>query len=96
PTAKPEDYPGTSSIMNLLKNYDIIEIDANKKAYQLGDTEGKTANVIVLGLLSKTSPFDKIPYEIWLDALMSVSPNDYIKSANKMAFDAARKMAKRK
>ncbi|OPX41800.1 MAG: hypothetical protein B1H13_00040 [Desulfobacteraceae bacterium 4484_190.3] len=96
PTAEPEDYPDTNSIMNFLKNYDVIEIDANKKAYQLGDTEGKTANVIVLGLLSTTSPFDKIPYEIWFDALMSVSPNNYIKSANKMAFDAARKMAKKK
>ncbi len=92
PTAKPEDYPDFKDIMNSVKDYDLIEIDANKTAYELGDKEGRTANVVVLGLLSTISPFDKIPYEVWLEALMSVSPNDYIKSANKISFDAGREI----
>ncbi len=88
PTAKKEDYPDVKEIFNSLNDYDIIEINANEVAYSLGDTEGKTANVVILGLLSTIQPFNKIPYDIWIDALMSVSPNKYTKSANKLAFDA--------
>lgn len=90
PTAKKEDYPDVEEIVKSLSDYDVINIDANKVAESLGDIEGRTTNVVILGLLSTISPFDKIPKEVWMDALMYVSPNDYIKSANKLAFDAGR------
>ena len=89
---KKEDYPDVNKIYDALKEYKIIKIDANKIAYELGDTAGKTANVVVLGLLSTIEPFNKIPVEIWLNALMSISPNDFIKAANKLSFEAGRKV----
>ena len=91
PTAKKEDYPDIEKIYTLVKDYKVIIIDANKVVYSLGDKAGKTANVAILGLLSTIKPFNFLPEGIWLQALMSVSPNDFIKSANKLAFDAGRK-----
>jgi len=73
---KKEDYPDINDIENLLKDYNVIKIDANKIAYQYGDKSAKTANVVVLGLLSTLEPFDKIPEDIWLSSLMKLSPND--------------------
>ncbi|MDH3454798.1 MAG: hypothetical protein OEL80_06585, partial [Desulfuromonadales bacterium] len=61
-------------------------IDANQVAYDLNDKTGRTANVVVLGLLSSVAPFDQIPEQIWLNSLMSHSPSDSIKSANRIAF----------
>lgn len=90
-TAKIEDYPKTEDIENILSKYTVIKIDANQIAYDLGDTTGKTANVVVLGLLSKIKPFNIIPEELWLKALFSISKNDLIKSANKLSFEAGRK-----
>lgn len=91
PTAKEEDYPDAGKIIEALKDYDVIEFDALKVVQTLGDKMGRTANVAVLGLLSTIEPFDKIPKEIWLEALMELSPNDMIKSANTMSFEAGRK-----
>jgi indolepyruvate ferredoxin oxidoreductase, alpha subunit len=90
-TAKKEDYPDVNKIYDALKEYNIIKIDANKISYELGDVTGKTANVVVLGLLSTIAPFNKIPEEIWLNALMAISPNEIIKAANKLSFEAGRK-----
>lgn len=92
PTAKAEDYPNIEDIYKELEGYNIIKIDANKTSNDLGDPFGKTANVVVLGLLSTIEPFNAIPEEAWLKALMSLSKNDFIKSANKMAFDAGRSL----
>lgn len=89
-TAKKEDYPAWEEIEKVLSGYKILKIDANKSAYELGDKFGRTANVIVIGLLSTIEPFSRIPEQIWLSALMSVSPNDLSKSANKLAFEKGR------
>lgn len=89
--SKKEDYPDINKIYEALKDYNLIKIDANKIAYELGDISGKTANVVVLGLLSTIKPFNNIPEEIWLSALMAVSPNDFIKATNKLSFEAGRK-----
>lgn len=91
PSAKPEDYPEVAAIQNALQDYDIIQFNALKVVRGLGDKTGRTANVAVLGLLSTIAPFDKIPKEIWIEALMELSPNDTIKSANVMSFEAGRK-----
>lgn len=91
PNTKMEDYPKLEDIQNTLKGYKVIEIDAIKIAQSLGDKAGKTANVVVLGALSTMEPFNKIPKEIWIDALMGLSPNEGIKAANKIAFMGGRK-----
>jgi indolepyruvate ferredoxin oxidoreductase alpha subunit len=88
---KREDYPDADKIFDALKEYRVIKIDANKIAYGLGDINGKTANVVVLGLLSSIAPFNSIPENVWLSALMAISPNDYIKATNKLSFEAGRK-----
>ena len=89
---KIENYPSLEQVEKVLADYtsDVIKIDAAKIARDLGDKTGKTANVVVLGQLSTTAPFDIIPWETWLSALMSVSPNDFIKSSNQRAFNAGR------
>ena len=86
PKTKKEDYPELVDIEKALEGYKVVTIDANKVAYDLNDKTGKTANVVVLGLLSTVEPFNQIPEEVWLNSLMSHSPNDYVKSANQIAF----------
>lgn len=90
-TSRKEDYPDVNKIYDALKDYNLMKIDANKIAYDLGDVTGKTANVVVLGLLSTIAPFNNIPEEIWLSALMAISPSDFIKAANKLSFEAGRR-----
>lgn len=90
--AKREDYPDVNKICGALTGYKIIKIDAGKAAQSLGDVQGKTANVVVLGLLSTITPFNGIPEEIWLSALMAASPGDFTKAANKISFKAGRKI----
>ncbi|HNW82328.1 MAG TPA: 2-oxoacid:acceptor oxidoreductase family protein [bacterium] len=91
PTAKQEDYPKIEEIRKVLENYKVIEFDALEVVGKVGDKVGKTANVAVLGLLSTIEPFNKIPAEIWLEALMTLSPTDTIKSANQISFEAGRR-----
>jgi len=86
-----EDYPDVNKIFDALKGYNVIKIDANKIACELGDINGKTANVVVLGLLSTISPFNSIHENVWLSALMAISPNEFIKATNKLSFEAGRK-----
>ncbi len=90
PTAKKEDYPKFDDIKKALSNYKVIEFDALETVSKLGDKLGKTANVAVLGLLSTIEPLNKIPLEIWMSALMKLSPKDSIRSANQIAFEAGR------
>ena len=89
---KKEDYPDINNIEKVLCKYNLIKVNANKSAYELGDKSGRTANVIILGLLSTIKPFNLIPEEIWLSVLMSVSPSENIKSYNKLAFLEGRKL----
>ena len=89
---KKEDYPDLKDIEEYLKEYNVIKISANKIAYELGDKSGKSANVVVLGLLSSIKPFNLIPEEIWLSGLMSISGDDFIKSANVLAFKKGRNL----
>jgi len=91
-TAKREDYPDLAGIEKALEDYRVIKIDANRAAFELGDKTGRVANVVVLGKLSTIEPFDAIPREIWLSALMAISPTDKIKAANQLAFDAGRNL----
>ena len=90
--AKKADYPDINDIEKVLEDNNVIKIDANKIAYDLGDKLSRSANVVVLGLLSTIKPFDLIPEQIWLSALMSVSRNDTVKSVNKLAFLEGRRI----
>lgn len=92
PGVKKQDYPSLDEIRQFLRGYHIIEIDAIEIARRYGDTTGRTANVVVLGLLSTISPFDAIPESVWLAALMAVSPDGATKSANQTAFTAGRRL----
>ena len=92
PNIKRTDYPKFDKILETLKNYNVIEIDALKLVQKLGDKEGKTANVAVLGLLSTIEPFNKIPTTIWLETLLEVSPNKIIAGANHASFMEGRKL----
>ncbi len=83
---KKEDYPDLVDIESALEEFKIIKIDANKIAYELGDKNSLTANVVVIGLLSTIKPLCFIPEVIWLSALMAVSSNDTIQSTNRVAF----------
>jgi indolepyruvate ferredoxin oxidoreductase alpha subunit len=87
-TARKEEYPLLADIEKALESYNIIKIDANDIAQRLGDRTGRTANSVVLGLLSTLEPFCRIPGEIWSAALISVSPSKLVKAANLSAFEA--------
>lgn len=88
--AKKSDYPKIETIRKALSKYNVIETDLLDVVAKIGDTTGKTANVAMLGILSKIAPFDKIPESIWLSALMKLSPTDQIKESNYKAFIAGR------
>ncbi len=87
---KKEDYPALQDIEKVLEGYKVLKIDANKLAFELGDKSGRTANVIVIGLLSTIKPFNNIPEQIWQAALLSVSPDDFTKAINDLAFRKGR------
>ncbi len=91
-TAKKEDYPSDEAIEEALNPYDVTKIDAAATARETGDRGARTANVVMLGLLSTIEPFNLIPRETWLSALMSISPTDFIKAANQASFKAGREL----
>jgi len=88
--ARKEDYPDLQEIKKSLSAFDIVTIDANRLAIDLGDQTGRSANVVVLGLLSTTAPFDLIPESTWLAGLDAVTSDPRIRSANRLAFQAGR------
>jgi len=93
---KVEDYPALGDIKEMLKDYHVITIDANEIASGIGDKAGRSANAVVLGLLSVIEPFNTIPIQVWLAALMVVSRRDVEKSFNYKAFKAGREYREEK
>jgi indolepyruvate ferredoxin oxidoreductase alpha subunit len=89
-TAEKDDYPSEKVIVKALKNYKVHQIDANGLATELGDEIGRTANVVVLGLLSAIEPFSQIPNEIWQNTILSLSPSDHWKAMNIAAYNKGR------
>ncbi len=82
----PEAYPGDDKIQEATEGFDIIEVDVLGKALEIGDTSGRSANVVMMGALSKTPAFTPIPRELWLQAVKNVSPTPAIWAANYKAF----------
>jgi indolepyruvate ferredoxin oxidoreductase alpha subunit len=89
-TAKKEDYPSMQAIDKVLSGRNVIKIDASQLANAIGDQFGRTANVVVIGLLSTIRPFSAIPEEIWEAGILAVSPGDYSKRINVRAFERGR------
>lgn len=82
----PEKYPTRQAIDELLSGCNVVRIDVLKMALALGDERGRCANVVMLGALSRLSPFDAFPVEVWLQALKKVSPRPAVWTLNHAAF----------
>ena len=88
----PESYPDHGVIMDQLAGFKVMELDVLGRALGLGDAEGRSANVVMIGALSRTAPFDKFPEEYWLEAIRLNSPTPAMWQANRAAFKAGRDM----
>lgn len=96
PQGLPVDrYPDEEQISDILREYRVVKRDVLGEALALGDMTGRMANVVMLGLLSTTHPFDAFPVEIWWEALRLVNPRRATWSANYTAFNSGRSMASR-
>ncbi len=90
PVISEDQYPKPEDIQRAVEGYRVVEVDALGKAIEIGDTTGRSANVVMIGTLSKLSPFDRFPVELWLQAIKNVSPKPAIWAANYAAFSAGR------
>jgi indolepyruvate ferredoxin oxidoreductase alpha subunit len=86
------DYPSREQIMAALSGYDVIPADVLGKALELGDEAGRTANVVMLGLLSTRPLFNQLPAALWLEALRQANPKPTVWAAKYAAFPAGRQM----
>ncbi len=64
--AKEEDYPAETAVTEPLKGCNIIQVDVLAEALALGDSTGRSANVVMIGALSTLPPFSEFPAEFWL------------------------------
>lgn len=81
-----DKYPADDAIEKALHGFHVIHVDVLAKALSLGDRQGKCANVVMLGILSKTAPFSEIPENVWLRALKGLSPKPEVWEINYKAF----------
>jgi indolepyruvate ferredoxin oxidoreductase alpha subunit len=84
----PKTYPTADQLAEAARGFNIIEVDVLGKALEIGDASGRSANVVMMGALSKTPAFAAIPESLWLEAVKSVSPTPGIWAANYKAFTA--------
>jgi indolepyruvate ferredoxin oxidoreductase alpha subunit len=87
-----DQYPSDQEINDILATYNIVEVDVLAEALALGDSGGRSANVVMMGALSRLDPFCDFPAELWLQALKNVSPKPAIWTANYAAFNAGKKL----
>jgi len=88
-----EKYPADEQIMSNLKGYKTILVDVLSKALELGDSSGRVANVVMMGVLSTIEPFDVFPEDAWLEALRQVNAKPAVWAANVAAFHAGQELA---
>jgi indolepyruvate ferredoxin oxidoreductase alpha subunit len=88
-----EQYPTDEQIRASLEGYHVIEVDVLAKALELGDRSGRTANVVMMGILSTLPPFNQFPPELWLTAIKMVNSKPAVWSANYVAFYSGRELA---
>jgi len=85
-----KDYPTDAQLQDVLKPYKVVEVDVLGKALELGDSTGRVANVVMMGVLSQQSPFDRFPGTLWLQALQKLNPKPAVWASNYAAFQAGR------
>jgi indolepyruvate ferredoxin oxidoreductase alpha subunit len=83
-------YPADEQLRRILAPYRLVEVDPLQQAIELGDPTGRIANVILMGMLSRLSPFDQFPVEMWWKALEKVNARPAVWAANYAAFNAGR------
>jgi indolepyruvate ferredoxin oxidoreductase alpha subunit len=88
-----DKYPTDEQIHASLNEYHVIEVDVLGKALELGDRSGRTANVVMLGILSTLPPFNQFPPEVWLTAIKLVNSKPAVWAANYVAFYSGRELA---
>lgn len=88
-----EAYPADAQLRAILAPFRLVEVDLLETALALGDPTGKIANVVLMGILSTLSPFDRFPVELWWKALRKVNPKPPVWAANYAAFNAGRGLA---
>jgi indolepyruvate ferredoxin oxidoreductase, alpha subunit len=94
PQGLPEErYPSDEQIYDSLSPYRVIEVDVLGKAFELGDLSGRTANVVMMGILSTLPPFDVFPRQLWLNALKRANSRPGVWAANYAAFNSGRELA---
>jgi len=94
PHGLPEDqYPTDEQIHACLSQYHVIEVDVLGKALELGDRSGRTANVVMMGILSTLPPFNVFPPELWLTALKKANSKSAVWAGNYVAFNTGREYA---
>jgi indolepyruvate ferredoxin oxidoreductase, alpha subunit len=80
------DYPPLERIRTVLTGYRVVEFDPLREARAIGDLQGRTTNVVALGVLSTVPPFSLLPTALWQRALLNVSPGELVQRANLAAF----------
>lgn len=94
PFGLPEDqYPSDEQIHSSLEGYQVIEVDALGAAMELGDRPGRSANVVMMGILSTLPPFNSLPPEMWLEAIRRANSKAGVWAGNYAAFQAGRHLA---
>ncbi len=88
PQGTNQPYPTDEAINEALKGINVIRVNVLDIALSLGDPRGKCANVVMLGVLSKLAPFNKIPQNVWLQAIKNLSKKQPIWDLNYAAFNA--------
>jgi len=95
PGVAPADYPGFDAVLSALKAFRVVTLDAHEAARRYGDSAGRSANVVVLGVLSTLAPLDKLPEAAWRHALAQVSGSDRAREMNDAAFTEGRRIGSR-
>jgi len=94
-TTEQDAYPSLDAIRGQLGTRTVVEFDALEEARAMGDEQGRSANVIALGVLSTLSPLSAIPPSTWRKAIERVSPREDVRRANIAAFDQGRQVTSR-
>lgn len=84
------DYPSLDQVRRAIGSRRVVEVDALAEARALGDDQGRTTNVIALGVLSTLPPLSSIPVGVWRKAILHVSPKQELQHANIAAFERGR------
>ncbi len=87
-------YPDYEDIKKELNGFKVIEVNANQEVLAMGDKKARSANVVVLGALSKLKPFNVFPEQLWINALTTLSKDENIKNLNINAFIKGRALIK--